>query len=111
MDLLIFQVAYLPYLVPNFEALNGGANGTAGGSLRLTNGQLATTQQSAAAATKPVTVRSVKRRDKAKMEEKRMMSQLESTILANRINHFQQQQQHQQQQAGDDADEEEAVMV
>jgi hypothetical protein len=84
------------------------------GNVRLTNHQYAAAlaassqhlpqQQQPQQPSKPVTVRCVKRRDKAKMEEKRMMSQLENSILASRINRFNQGEE-------DDEDEEEAVMV
>ena len=101
----------MPYLVPP-NATQPYASGSS--SLRMTNGQLAhqsgLPQQPAAAVTpKPVTVRSVKRRDKAKMEEKRMMTQLENSILASRINRFNNDLSDDM--TGDNDEEEQAVMV
>lgn len=104
----------MPYLVsPN--ASQPYASGSS--SLRISNGQLAHNgghpQQPPAAVTpKPVTVRSVKRRDKAKMEEKRMMTQLENSILASRINRFNNDlSDDMSHMTGDNDEEEQAVMV
>ena len=108
----LLQMAFMPYLVPPNVA-QPFANGSS--SLRIANGQLAHNggipQQSLAAAVtpKPVTVRSVKRRDKAKMEEKRMMTQLENSILASRISRFNNDLSDDM--TGDNDEEEQAVMV
>ena len=104
--------SFMPYLVPP-NVTQPFANGSS--SLRIANGQLAHNggipQQSLAAAVtpKPVTVRSVKRRDKAKMEEKRMMTQLENSILASRISRFNNDLSDDM--TGDNDEEEQAVMV
>ena len=98
----------MPYLV----SPNGTQpyNSAASSSLRIANGQFTHQQTLPAAATpKPVTVRSVKRRDKAKMEEKRMMTQLENSILASRINRFNGDLSDDM--TGDNDEEEQAVMV
>ena len=105
-------MAFMPYLVPP-NATQPYTSGSS--SLRMTNGQLAHNgglpqQPPAAAVTpKPVTVRSVKRRDKAKMEEKRMMTQLENSILASRISRFNNDLSDDM--TGDNDEEEQAVMV
>ena len=101
----------MPYLVPT-NATQPYANSSS--NLRITNGQLAhngghSQAPSSAATPKPVTVRSVKRRDKAKMEEKRMMTQLENSILASRISRFNNDLSDDM--TGDNDEEEQAVMV
>lgn len=103
-------MAFMPYLMPPnaTQPYAGGAS-----SLRITNGQLAHNgglpPPAAAVTPKPVTVRSVKRRDKAKMEEKRMMTQLEKSILASRISRFNNDLSDDM--TGDNDEEEQAVMV